>query len=101
MTKYIRNASGGIHAVSDDHYDKRLTVTDEAGNPQPKPGYTLLTAAQARKAKPQLFGEADPNVIHSMSELVTKRKYAQELAAFRKADEEAADATTEPDDVKE
>ncbi|MFT8358551.1 hypothetical protein [Bifidobacterium aquikefiri] len=93
MAKYIRNAAGGVQAVSDEHYSKYLTVKDEAGNEQPKPGYSVLTEKAARKENPQLFGETDPNVIYTMKELVTKRKYAENLAAFKAADAQANDDT--------
>lgn len=99
MTKYIKNAAGGVQAVTDEHYSQYLTVKDEAGNEQPKPGYSLLTAKNARKENPQLFGETDPNIIYTARELVAKRKYAEDLAAYKAADaqvnaEPAAD--TEP-----
>lgn len=88
--KYIKNAEGGVQAVDDEHYDQYLTVTDDAGNTQLKPGYEELKQKDAEKLNPQLFGTADPNIVYSAKELVAKRKYAQELAAFQQADAEAA-----------
>lgn len=93
MTKYIKNAAGGVQAVTDEHYKQYLTVKDEAGNEQAKPGYTLLTEKQAHKENPQLFGETDPNIIYTAKELVAKRKYAEDLAAYKAAD---AQANAEP-----
>jgi hypothetical protein len=97
MTKYIKNAAGGVQAVTDEHYAKYLTVKDEAGNEQPKPGYTLLTEKQAHKENPQLFGETDPNIIYTAKELVAKRKYAEDLAAYKAADAQANAAPADTD----
>ncbi|WEV41634.1 hypothetical protein OZX57_06490 [Bifidobacterium sp. ESL0682] len=94
--KYIKNAEGGVQAVSDEHYDKYLTVRDDAGNIQLKPGYEELKEKDARKSNPQLFGEVDPHIVYSAKELVAKRKYAQELAAFQKADAEATQTPIDP-----
>ena len=105
MTKYIKNAAGGVQAVTDEHYAKYLTVKDEAGNEQAKPGYTLLTKQNARKENPQLFGETDPNIVYTAKELVAKRKYAEDLAAYKAADAQAnaesvADSEPASDDDK-
>jgi hypothetical protein len=93
MTKYIKNAAGGVQAVTDEHYKQYLTVRDEAGNDQPKPGYSLLNEKTARKENPQLFGETDPNIVYTAKELIAKRKYAEDLAAYKAAD---AQANAEP-----
>lgn len=91
--KYIQNAAGGVLAVTDEHATQYLTVHDDAGNEQPKPGYKFLTEKQAKADNPQLFGLADPQVIFTPAELVARRKYAEDLAAFKAADAAAnADA---------
>ncbi|MDF7641730.1 hypothetical protein PT279_09055 [Bifidobacterium sp. ESL0784] len=94
--KYIKNAEGGVQAVSDEHYKKYLTVKDDANNIQLKPGYEELKEKDARKANPQLFGETDPSIVYSAKELVAKRRYAEELAAFQKADAEATQVPVDP-----
>ena len=84
--KYIQNAAGGVLAVTDEHATKYLTVHDDAGNEQPKLGYKFLTEKQAQAANPQLFGLADPQVTYTPAEIVARRKYAEDLAAFKAAD---------------
>lgn len=84
--KYVQNAAGGVQAVSDTHASRYLTIVDDAGNEQPKPGYRFLNEKQARTANPQLFGEADPQVTFTPQEIVARRKYAEDLAAFKAAD---------------
>ena len=91
--KLIRNAQNTIHAVSDEHYAKYLIVKDDAGNDQLKPGYHPVTEATARKERPQLFGAADPAVRYTPRELVARRKYAEDLAAYMKADAETHPAS--------
>jgi hypothetical protein len=80
---YIKNAAGGIQIVSDEHYKTHLlTSVDEAGIAHLKTGYTELKPAEAKKAKPQLFGGRDPQVRYNQKELVQKNAYERELREY-------------------
>jgi len=81
---YLRNEEGGIQSVMQEHYDKYLTQTTAAGNTFILPGWEVIKEADAKKANPQLFGEADPNVYLSDDELVkalARKKALAELNA--------------------
>lgn len=81
---YLRNEEGGIQSVTQEHYDKYLTQTTNAGNSFILPGWEVIKEADAKKANPQLFGEADPNVYLSDDELVkalARKKALAELNA--------------------
>ncbi len=84
MTKYIRNADGGVHSVTDDHFDEHMLVTTQNGSRYLKPGIAEITEAEARAAHPQLFGQPDPEVLKAMTpaelvELSQKRRLEAEL----------------------
>lgn len=76
---YIRNASGGVTSVTPQHYNTYLTVRSESGQVFPKPGYEVLTAAQAKAANPQLFGVADPRVVYTREELATRLRMEKDI----------------------
>lgn len=81
-TIYLRNEEGGIHSVDQEHYDKYLTTTTNAGRTYILPGWEIIKEAEAKKAHPQLFGEPDPNVYLSDDELVkaaTRKKLLAEI----------------------
>lgn len=87
MTKFIRNEEGGIHSVTDEHYDKYLTERTAAGNVFMLPGYTVVTEKEAKAAHPQLFGAADPQIRFTDDELVRvaqRKKLLAELYADEK-----------------
>lgn len=82
MTKYVRNEEGGVHSVTDEHFEKVLHTTTKAGNTFLLPGWTEITEAEAKKAHPQLFGVPDPNVYLSDEEAAraaTREKALREL----------------------
>lgn len=84
MTVYIRNEKGGVQSVTDEHYAKHLTVRTNEGGVYPLPGVTVITEDDARTAHPQLFGEADPQVVFTDDELarvLTRKKQLRELYA--------------------
>lgn len=82
--RYVQSEYGGVHSVTQAHYDTYLTVTTQAGGTYLLPGWRDLTEAQARKAHPQLFGAADPAIRRSgrevADELATKKALAELLA---------------------
>ncbi|MCI1914643.1 MAG: hypothetical protein LKJ05_02790 [Bifidobacteriaceae bacterium] len=91
---YVKNAAGGVQIVSDEHFTYYLlTSYDEAGTAHLKPGYSELTAAEARKTNPQLFGALDPQIRYTPKELVAKAEYAKQLAALK-----ATNATAETEE---
>jgi hypothetical protein len=59
--RYFKNANGGIVAMSDETYDEYYSV-EVNGNRYPFPGWSELSANEARAARPQLWGAPDPNV---------------------------------------
>ena len=86
-TIYLRNEEGGIHSVDQEHYDKYLTQTTNAGNTYILPGWEIIKEADAKKAHPQLFGEPDPEVYLSDDELVrvaTRKKLLDEIRGEKK-----------------
>lgn len=86
-TIYLRNEEGGIHSVDQEHYDKYLTQTTNAGNTYILPGWEVIKEADAKKAHPQLFGEPDPEVYLSDDELVkaaTRKKLMDEIRGATK-----------------
>lgn len=82
-TIYVRNEEGGVHSVDQEHYDKYLTQTTNAGNTFILPGWEKISEAQARKSHPQLFGEPDPDVYLSDEELVRAAQRKKLLAEIR------------------
>lgn len=94
MTKYIKNEEGGIHSVTDEHYDKYLTTVTAAGNTFMLPGYEVVTEKQAKAANPQLFGAADPQITFTDDELVRaaqRKKLLAELFADQPAEPDTTD----------
>jgi hypothetical protein len=86
-TIYVRNEEGGVHSVDQEHYDKYLTQTTNAGNTYILPGWEVIKEADAKKANPQLFGEPDPQVYLSDDELIKaaqRKKLLAELHAETK-----------------
>ncbi|MDQ4213770.1 hypothetical protein [Microbacterium capsulatum] len=83
MTVYIENEKGGVHSVTDEHYNTYLTTTTNDGGTFPIPGITVLTEEQAREKNPQLFGAWDPQVTFTPEELIAQRKYQKDLAEFQ------------------
>jgi hypothetical protein len=82
-TIYLRNEEGGVHSVDQEHYDKYLTTTTNAGNTYILPGWEVISEAAAKKAHPQLFGEPDPQVYLSDDELVKALARKKALAELR------------------
>ena len=82
-TIYVRNEEGGVHSVDQEHYDKYLTQTTNAGNTYILPGWEVIKEADAKKAHPQLFGETDPQVYLSDDELVKAAQRKKLLAELR------------------
>lgn len=82
-TIYVRNEEGGVHSVDREHYDKYLTNKTNAGNVYILPGWEVIKEADARKANPQLFGEADPAVYLSDEELIKAAQRKKLLAEIR------------------
>jgi hypothetical protein len=82
-TVYVRNEEGGIHSVTQEHYDKYLTQTTNAGNTYILPGWEVIKEAEAKKAHPQLFGEPDPAIYLSDDELVKALARKKALAELR------------------
>ena len=84
MTRYIRNEEGGVHSVTEEHFQERLHETTPAGNRYMLPGWSEISEAQAKKAHPQLFGAPDPGVVYTSKELKEVRdrlEWEKQLAA--------------------
>jgi hypothetical protein len=82
MTKYVRNEEGGIHSVTDEHFENVLQELSEGGRPYLKQGWTEVTEQEARNAHPHLFGKADPRVTYTPAELtaaVDRKRMLDEL----------------------
>lgn len=92
MTVYIENEKGGVHSVTDEHYNTYLTTTTNDGGTFPIPGITVLTEKEARARNPQLFGHPDPAITFTPAELVAQATYQKQLAEFREAAEANAAA---------
>lgn len=81
---YVRNEKGGVQSVTQEHYDRHLTVPTNDGGRFPLPGLTIITEEEAREAHPQLFGVQDPQVVFTDDELarqLTRKKQLRELYA--------------------
>lgn len=87
MTVYIENEKGGVHSVTDDHYNRYLTTRGVDGGVFPLPGIKVLTEAEAKKKNPQIFGAADPAVTFTPAELVAQLAYQKQLAEFQELHE--------------
>ncbi|MCU1598537.1 MAG: hypothetical protein JWQ47_2276 [Glaciihabitans sp.] len=84
MTRYVKNEEGGIHSVTDEHFENVLHETTAAGNTFILPGWSEISEAEARKAHPQLFGRPDPSVTYTVDELhqqVERKQMLDELYA--------------------
>ena len=86
MAKFVRNEEGGVQSVTQEHHDKYLTTTTNAGRTFILPGWEIITEAQAKKAHPQLFGEPDPAIYLSDEELVRAAQRKKLLAELRGTD---------------
>lgn len=82
-TLYVRNEEGSVHSVTREHYNKYLTQTTNAGNTFILPGWSKVSAVEAKKADPQLFGADDPNVYLSDDELIKAAQRKKLLAELR------------------
>lgn len=91
-TVYIRNGEGGVQAVTQEHYDKYLTV-QESGRTYPRPGFTVLTPEEAEKERPQLFGAPDTRVVMTSEELARALQAQKNLAEFDEASAKRRRAT--------
>ncbi|MET4702773.1 hypothetical protein [Frigoribacterium sp. UYMn621] len=69
MTKYVKNEEGGIHSVTDEHFETVLHETTAAGRSFLLPGWSEISEADAREGHPQLFGKEDLQVSYTTDEL--------------------------------
>lgn len=69
MTKYVRNEEGGVHSVSEEHFENVLHETTAAGRSYLLPGWEEISEAEARESHPQLFGVPDPQITFTDDEL--------------------------------
>ena len=65
---YVKNELGGVHSVSREFAERNLYETTNAGNSFLLPGWEIITEAAAKKARPQLFGALDPQVVYTEKE---------------------------------
>jgi hypothetical protein len=82
-TVYVKNEEGAVQSVTQEHFDKYLTTTTNAGRTFILPGWEIIKEAEAKKAHPQLFGEPDPDVYLSDDELVKALARKKALAELR------------------
>jgi hypothetical protein len=70
MTKYVRNEHGGIHSVTDEHFENVLLSEKSAGGQYfLQLGWTEITEEEARREHPHLFGKPDPQITYNQAEL--------------------------------
>lgn len=59
MAKYIKNPSGGIHSVTDEHFEA-LHEKGDNGKLYLPHGWSEINEAEARDGNPALFGPEKP-----------------------------------------
>lgn len=96
MTKYVKNEEGGVHSVTDEHFEKVLQESTPSGNKYLLHGWTEIKESEARKHAPQLFGTPDPRVVMTSKEIKEvrdRRAFEAEIAAEEAGEADQDDAT--------
>lgn len=81
---YIRNALGTVHAADDAHLEKILGKPGETGIRVLPAGWSEITEQEAKEARPQLFGAADPTIKLTDEELIRALDREEKLAELAK-----------------